>query len=65
MTDPICLPVAGTSDLPAGTSRHATLRRGRAVLLANVGGAVCVVRDECTHEGAPRSEGGLEGATIR
>jgi 3-phenylpropionate/trans-cinnamate dioxygenase ferredoxin component len=34
------------------------------VLLANVGGTVRALRDSCSHEEAPLSEGELEGETV-
>jgi 3-phenylpropionate/trans-cinnamate dioxygenase ferredoxin subunit len=37
---------------------------GAALLVCNVGGRLYAVRDECTHEGFPLSEGSVEGETV-
>ncbi|MDT3395870.1 non-heme iron oxygenase ferredoxin subunit [Streptomyces sp. B1866] len=55
--------VASLADLPPGELTSVEVD-GVAVLLANVGGTVRAVRDQCTHEEAPLSEGDLEGDTV-
>ncbi|MER6615634.1 Rieske (2Fe-2S) protein [Streptomyces xantholiticus] len=56
------LRVAKLADVPSGELLSVDYH-GVPVLLANVGGTVYAVRDECSHEEAPLSEGELEDDT--
>jgi nitrite reductase/ring-hydroxylating ferredoxin subunit len=56
-------PVARVADVPPGTIRRVE-HNGDDILLANVDGEILAVGGECSHDGAPLSEGDLEGATI-
>ncbi|MFD4139646.1 MULTISPECIES: Rieske (2Fe-2S) protein [unclassified Streptomyces] len=53
------IPVAKLADLPEGELLSVEFD-GVQVLLANSGGTVYAVRDKCTHEEIPLSEGELE-----
>ena len=46
------------------TSRPAAVA-GRAILIANADGELFAVSDACTHAGAPRNEGFIEGSQIQ
>jgi 3-phenylpropionate/trans-cinnamate dioxygenase ferredoxin subunit len=55
--------VAAWADCPEGELKgvHAD---GVPVVLANVGGTVCALHDECSHENYPLSDGELEDGDI-
>jgi 3-phenylpropionate/trans-cinnamate dioxygenase ferredoxin subunit len=55
--------VAAQADCPVGTLKGVRAD-GIPVVLANVGGSVCAVHDECSHEAYPLSDGELEGGDI-
>jgi 3-phenylpropionate/trans-cinnamate dioxygenase ferredoxin component len=55
--------VARVADIPPGGMASVDVG-GVRVVVANVAGSFYAVRDECTHDGAPLSEGDLEDATI-
>ena len=52
-------PVAAVGDVPPGTLRAVTLPSGARVCLANVDGEILAVRDVCSHQAFPLSEGTL------
>lgn len=49
--------------LPPGSVKAFSVA-GRAVALANVAGRIYAIDDRCTHDGAPLSEGTLDGTTL-
>jgi 3-phenylpropionate/trans-cinnamate dioxygenase ferredoxin subunit len=53
------VPVARLADLPAGALLGARTPDGTGVCLALVGGAVCALRDTCSHQAFPLSAGEL------
>jgi len=55
--------VAKASDIPKGGMIHVTAN-GRDILLANVGGTIYAMDNNCSHRGAPMHEGILEGHII-
>jgi nitrite reductase/ring-hydroxylating ferredoxin subunit len=55
--------VAKVGDLPPGEMKWVAVDRER-VVLANVGGAFCALRDVCGHKNAPLSRGKLAGYLI-
>jgi nitrite reductase/ring-hydroxylating ferredoxin subunit len=55
--------VAATSEVPPGEIISVEVD-GEQVALCNVGGEFYAVKDECTHEHYPLSEGTLEGANV-
>lgn len=55
--------VCSVDDVPAG-SGLTVQAAGHDVLLARVGDTLYAVDEECTHDGAPLSDGDLEEATI-
>lgn len=52
-------PVASVADVPPGTLRPVTLASGTRVCLANIDGEIVAVRDVCSHQAFPLSEGTL------
>jgi nitrite reductase/ring-hydroxylating ferredoxin subunit len=56
--------VARASDVPPGTLRAVVLPDGTRICLANVGGKVVAVHDECPHQEFPLSEGTLLGDAV-
>jgi nitrite reductase/ring-hydroxylating ferredoxin subunit len=52
-------PVAVVGDVPPGTLRAVILPSGARVCLANVEGEIMAVRDVCSHQAFPLSEGTL------
>jgi 3-phenylpropionate/trans-cinnamate dioxygenase ferredoxin subunit len=52
-------PVASLSDIPPGTLRSVTLSSGTRVCLANIDGEIVALRDVCSHQAFPLSEGTL------
>lgn len=55
--------ICSVDEIPPGTTMQCQVG-GRSVLVANVGGTFYAVDEECTHDGAPLSDGDLEGPTI-
>ncbi len=55
--------VASLSEVPPGGMKAVRVN-GVDVLLCNVDGELYAVRDECTHECFPLSEGTLDGHTV-
>lgn len=55
--------VASTSDLPPGELLIVEVD-GKEVALANVGGEIYAISNECTHRGGPLGEGVLEGEEV-
>jgi nitrite reductase/ring-hydroxylating ferredoxin subunit len=55
--------VGSVDDVPVGTLRGVDAN-GTAVVLANVDGAICALRDQCSHEEYPLSDGELDGDQI-
>jgi 3-phenylpropionate/trans-cinnamate dioxygenase ferredoxin subunit len=55
--------VAAEVDCPLGRLTPATAD-GIPIVLANVEGRICALRDECSHEAFPLSDGDLEGGDI-
>jgi 3-phenylpropionate/trans-cinnamate dioxygenase ferredoxin subunit len=55
--------VGTVDDVPVGTLRGVDAN-GTAVVLANVDGAICALRDQCSHEEYPLSDGELDGDQI-
>ena len=55
--------VGTVDDVPVGTLRGVDAN-GTAVVLANVDGAICALRDRCSHEEYPLSDGELDGDQI-
>jgi glycine betaine catabolism B len=55
--------VAKIGDLPPGQMKWVAVERER-VVLANVGGRFCALRDVCGHKNAPLSRGRLVGHLI-
>ena len=55
--------VAAAADCPVGRLTPATAD-GIPVVLANVEGRICALRDECSHEAYPLSDGDLEGGDL-
>ena len=57
------MPVAGVSDLAAGTMKWVAVDRER-VLLANVDGTFYAIQDRCGHRQAVLSRGTLRGHVV-
>ena len=55
--------VAKSGELPPGRMRWVAVARER-VVLANIDGAFCALRDVCGHKNAPLSRGRLVGHVI-
>lgn len=55
--------VAATSDVPSGTMTSVDVD-GESLMLCNVEGEYYAVRDECTHESFPLSEGDLRDHVV-
>jgi 3-phenylpropionate/trans-cinnamate dioxygenase ferredoxin subunit len=55
--------VGTVGDVPVGTLKGVDAN-GTAVVLANVDGAICALRDRCSHEEYPLSDGDLDGDQI-
>lgn len=55
--------VATESDCPVGALKG-VVAEGVAIVLANVEGTMCALRDQCSHEDLPLSDGELEGDQI-
>lgn len=55
--------VAAEADCPVGELKGVAAD-GVSVVLANVEGRVCALRDQCSHENYPLSDGELDGEQI-
>ena len=55
--------VSATDACPAG-SLKGVMADGVSIVLANVDGTVCALRDQCSHEDYPLSDGELDGDEI-
>ena len=55
--------VAAEADCPAGKLKGVTAS-GTHIVLANVDGTVCALKDECSHETYPLSDGELDGGDV-
>jgi 3-phenylpropionate/trans-cinnamate dioxygenase ferredoxin subunit len=55
--------VAGEGDCKVGMLK-AVSAEGVSVVLANVEGSLCALRDQCSHENYPLSDGELEGGDV-
>ena len=55
--------VGVVNDVPVGTLKGVDAN-GTAIVLANVDGAICALRDECSHEAYPLSDGELDGGDL-
>jgi len=55
--------VAKVGEVPPGKGTQVTIN-GRKIGLFNVGGRFYAIEDQCTHRGAPLSEGECEGTEI-
>jgi nitrite reductase (NADH) small subunit len=51
-------------ELPAAGNVKEFTVGGRALCVANVGGAICVLDGTCPHEGGPLGEGSIEGGKV-
>ena len=52
-------PVAALREVPPGTLHAVTLPSGTRVCLANIDGTIVAIRDVCSHQAFPLSEGTL------
>jgi len=57
------LRVAAAGDCPVGQLK-AVDADGTAVVLANVEGTICALRDQCSHDAYPLSDGELDGNEV-
>lgn len=57
------LAVAGTREVPPGTSKACEVQ-GRRIAICNVEGVFYAVDDRCTHDSAPLDQGTLDGNVI-
>lgn len=55
--------VGTVDDVPVGMLKGVDAN-GTAIVLANVDGAICALRDQCSHEEYPLSDGELDGGDI-
>jgi nitrite reductase/ring-hydroxylating ferredoxin subunit len=55
--------VGTVDDVPVGTLKGVDAN-GTPIVLANVDGAICALRDQCSHEEYPLSDGELDGDQI-
>jgi nitrite reductase/ring-hydroxylating ferredoxin subunit len=55
--------VAALADCPVGELKG-VMAAGTAVVLANVDGTICALRDQCSHEEYPLSDGELDGDEV-
>ncbi|MGH7945166.1 MAG: Rieske (2Fe-2S) protein [Opitutaceae bacterium] len=55
--------VCTIGEIPPGTGKAFTVATRRLAFF-NVGGAVFAIDDVCPHDGAPLSEGSLDGTTV-
>jgi 3-phenylpropionate/trans-cinnamate dioxygenase ferredoxin subunit len=55
--------VASAADCPPGGLKG-VMAGDTPVVLANVDGTICALRDECSHEAYPLSDGELDGSDV-
>jgi nitrite reductase/ring-hydroxylating ferredoxin subunit len=55
--------VATVQEVPPGRAKQVTVN-GRAIGIFNVGGTFYAIEDQCTHRGAPLSEGECDGTEV-
>jgi len=55
--------VGAEADCPSGVLK-AVSAEGVQIVLANVGGRMCALRDQCSHEALPLSDGELDGDEV-
>ena len=55
--------VGTIADVPVGTLKGVDAN-GVAIVLANVDGVICALRDQCSHEEYPLSDGELDGGHL-
>ncbi len=56
--------VCSQSELPQSGTVHEFSVAGRALCVANVDGAICVLDGTCPHEGGPLGEGTIENGRV-
>jgi nitrite reductase (NADH) small subunit len=56
--------ICAQSELPAAGQVREFVVTGRALCVANVDGAICVLDGTCPHEGGPLGEGNLEEGKV-
>ena len=56
--------ICATGELPAAGNVKEFTVEGRALCVANVDGAICVLDGTCPHEGGPLGEGSIEGGKV-
>ena len=56
--------VASVSDVHEGTLKG-VVKEGTAIALANVGGEIYALEDQCSHQELPLSDGELEGSRLQ
>jgi len=56
--------ICSQSEVPAAGNVKEITVAGRALCVANVGGAVCVLDGTCPHEGGPLGEGIIEDGRV-
>jgi nitrite reductase (NADH) small subunit len=56
--------ICSQGELPAAGNVKEFLVEGRAICVANVDNAICVLDGTCPHEGGPLGEGSIEGGKI-
>lgn len=56
--------ICSQSEVPAAGNVKEVTVAGRALCVANVGGAVCVLDGTCPHEGGPLGEGIIEDGRV-
>jgi nitrite reductase (NADH) small subunit len=56
--------ICAQGELPAAGNVKEFTVDGRALCVANVDGAICVLDGTCPHEGGPLGEGSIEGGKV-
>jgi nitrite reductase (NADH) small subunit len=56
--------ICSQAEIPAAGMVNELVVDGRALCVANVDGAVCVLDGTCPHEGGPLGEGSIEGGKL-
>lgn len=56
--------ICSQAEIPAAGMVKEFMVEGRALCVANVDGAVCVLDGTCPHEGGPLGEGSIEGGKL-
>ena len=55
--------IATVQEVPPGQAKQVTVK-GRQVAVFNIDGAYYALEDQCTHRGAPLSEGECDGKAV-